>query len=47
MDAYNLLQEQAANISDKHLRSCFLNNMAVNREIVEEYGKNRLGALKT
>jgi tetratricopeptide (TPR) repeat protein len=37
MDAYNLLQTRAANISDEHLRDCFLNNVAVNREIVEEY----------
>ena len=46
-DAYNLLQTRAANISDEHLRGCFLNNVAVNREIVEEFEKNRLGALKT
>ena len=36
-DAYNLLQTRAANISDEHLRACFLNNVAVNREIVEKY----------
>jgi len=36
-EAYNLLQTRAANISDEQLRSCFLNNVAVNREIVEEY----------
>jgi len=36
-DAYNLLQKRAANISDEHLRHCFLNNVTVNREIVEEY----------
>jgi len=36
-DAYNLLQIRAANISDEHLRDCFLNNLAVNREIVGEY----------
>ena len=36
-DAYNLLQTRATNISDEHLRDCFLNNVAVNREIVEEY----------
>ncbi|MBY8998718.1 MAG: hypothetical protein KGD60_13390, partial [Candidatus Thorarchaeota archaeon] len=46
-DAYNLLQTRAANISDDYLRYCFLNNVAVNREIVEVYEKNRLGALKT
>jgi len=46
-DAYNLLQSRAANISDEHLRHCFLNNVAVNRAIVEAYEKNRLGALKT
>ena len=46
-DAYNLLQKRAANISDEHLRGCFLNNVAVNREIVEEYEKNRSGELKT
>jgi tetratricopeptide (TPR) repeat protein len=46
-DAYNLLQTRAANISDEHLRHCFLNNVAVNLEIVETYEKNRLGALKT
>jgi hypothetical protein len=46
-DAYNLLQTRAANISDKHLRCCFLNNVAVNREIVEAYEKNTLGDLKT
>ena len=46
-DAYDLLQKRAANISDEHLRFCFLNNVAANREIVEEYEKNRLGALKT
>ena len=46
-DAYNLLQKRAANISDEHLRYCFLINVAVNREIVEEYEKNRLGSLKT
>jgi len=38
-DAYNLLQTRAANISDEHLRDCFLNNVAVNREIVEAYEK--------
>jgi predicted ATPase/class 3 adenylate cyclase len=37
MDAYILLQQRAVNISDKHLRNCFLNNVAVNREIVAEY----------
>jgi tetratricopeptide (TPR) repeat protein len=36
-EAYNLLQSRAANISDEHLRDCFLNNVTVNREIVEEY----------
>jgi tetratricopeptide (TPR) repeat protein len=36
-DAYNLLQTRATNISDEHLRDCFLNNVAVNREIVEAY----------
>ena len=36
-DAYNLLQKRAANISDEHLRDCFLNNVAINREIVDEY----------
>jgi len=36
-DAYNLLQTRAANISDEHLRDCFLNNVAVNREILETY----------
>jgi len=46
-DAYSLLQARAANISDEYLRDYFLNNVAVNREIVEEYEKNRLGALKT
>ena len=45
-DAYKLLQTRAANISDEHLRGCFLNNVPVNREIVEEYEKNRLSALK-
>jgi hypothetical protein len=42
-DAYNLLQARAANINDVHLRGCFLNNVAVNREIVEAYEKDRLG----
>jgi class 3 adenylate cyclase/tetratricopeptide (TPR) repeat protein len=36
-DAYNLLQTRAAKISDEHLRDCFLNNVAVNWEIVSEY----------
>ena len=35
-EAYNLLQTRAANISDEHLRDCFLNNVAANREIVGE-----------
>jgi class 3 adenylate cyclase/tetratricopeptide (TPR) repeat protein len=46
-EAYKLLQTRAANINDEHLRDCFLNTVAVNREIVEEYEKNRLGALET
>jgi class 3 adenylate cyclase/tetratricopeptide (TPR) repeat protein len=46
-EAYNLLQARATNISDEGMRGCFLNNVAVNREILEEYEKNRLGALKT
>jgi hypothetical protein len=46
-EAYNLLQTRAANISDEHLRDCFLNNVTVNREIVEAYEEDRLGALKT
>ena len=46
-DAYNLLQARAANISDEELRYCFLNNVAVNREIVEEYEKSSLGGLET
>jgi class 3 adenylate cyclase/tetratricopeptide (TPR) repeat protein len=37
IEAYNLLQKRAANIDDEHLRDCFLNNVAVNREIVDEY----------
>jgi predicted ATPase/class 3 adenylate cyclase len=36
-DTYNLLQKRFANIKDEHLRNCFLNNVAVNREIVGEY----------
>jgi tetratricopeptide (TPR) repeat protein len=36
-EAYNLLQKRADNISDEHLRDCFLYNVVVNREIVEEY----------
>lgn len=39
-DTYNLLKTRAANISDEYLRGCFLNNVAVNREIVEAYEKN-------
>ena len=46
-DAYNLLQTRAANISDEHLRFCFLNNVAANREIVEEYENSGLGGLET
>ena len=38
-DAYNLLQTRATNISDEHLRQCFSNNVAANKEIVEEYEK--------
>ena len=34
-------------ICDGHLRDCFLNNVAVNREVVEEYEKSRLGSLET
>ena len=37
IDAYNLLNTRATNIGDEHLRDCFLNNVAVNREIVAEY----------
>jgi hypothetical protein len=40
-DAYNLLQTRAANISDEHLRDCFLSNVAVNQEIVELYEESR------
>ena len=36
-EAYNLLQERAANIHDENLWYCFLNNVAANREIVEAY----------
>ena len=46
-DGYNLLQERATKISDEELRQCFLNNVAVNREIVEEYEKSRLDGLET
>ena len=44
-DAYNLLQTRAANISDEELRNCFLNNVAANREIVEEFKKPDSGGL--
>jgi len=46
-DVYSLLQKRAANICDEQQRGCTLNNVAVNREIVEKYEKNRLGTLKT
>jgi hypothetical protein len=42
-EAYNLLQERVANISDDDLRYCFLNNLAANREIVSEYETSGLG----
>lgn len=41
-DAYNLLQTRAINISDEELRHCFLNNVVVNREIVEEFERRGL-----
>jgi hypothetical protein len=44
-DAYNLLQERAENIADESLRRSFLENVAVNREIISEYEK--LGASKS
>jgi len=37
VDAYDLLQKRADNIYDEHLRQCFLENVAVNREIVTQY----------
>ena len=46
-DIYNLLGTCAAKISDEYLRDCFLNNVTVNREIVEADEKNSLGTLKT
>ena len=46
-DAYKLLQKRAANISDDELRGCFLNNVAANREIVEEYEKSGLIGFET
>ena len=46
-DVYNLLQKRAANISDDELRDCFLNNVAVNREIVEKYENRGLGGLES
>jgi len=39
-DAYNLLQERAENIANESLRRSFLENVAVNREIISEYEKN-------
>jgi class 3 adenylate cyclase/tetratricopeptide (TPR) repeat protein len=45
-DAYNLLETRAVNISDENLRYCFLNNLAANREIVEEYEKSGLVGLE-
>ena len=39
--AYNLLTEQADKINDEELRDSFLNNVAVHKEIREEFGKNR------
>ena len=45
-EAYNLLQARAAKIKvDEMLGSC-LNNVAANREIVEEYEKSGLGRLE-
>ena len=38
---YHLLQEQAAKISDEGERRSFLENVAANREIVEEYAQRR------
>ena len=38
-DTYNLLQERGENIADESLRSSFLENVAVNREIINEYKK--------
>ena len=38
-DAYNLLQERGENIADESLRRSFLENVVVNREIVNEYEK--------
>jgi len=38
-DAYNLLQERGENIADESQRRSFLENVAVNREIVNEYEK--------
>ncbi|MCP4535936.1 MAG: tetratricopeptide repeat protein [Chloroflexi bacterium] len=37
--AHNLLQEQAAKISDEEMRRSFLENVAVHREIVNEWRK--------
>jgi predicted ATPase len=38
-DAYNLLQERAGNIADESQRRSFFENVAANREIVNEYEK--------
>lgn len=38
-ESYNLIQERAKNISDESLRNSFLENVAVNREIIKEYEK--------
>jgi hypothetical protein len=38
-EAYNLIQERAKNISDESLRILFLENVAVNREIISECEK--------
>jgi class 3 adenylate cyclase/tetratricopeptide (TPR) repeat protein len=40
-DAYHVLQERAAKISDEGERRSFLENVAVHREIVEEYDRSR------
>jgi hypothetical protein len=39
-DAYTLMQERGENIADESLRRSFLENVAVNKEIIDEYEKS-------
>ncbi|MCP4538066.1 MAG: hypothetical protein GY832_13065 [Chloroflexi bacterium] len=45
--AHHLLQDQAAKIDDDELRRSFLENVAVHREIINEWEKQQISKAKT